>query len=103
MIFNPHSLQTRSPICRVVRHSASGSLLGGQGSWIRRQNTSRRLGTLMKLAASHQAAGDVCRLQRRAFGRRMGGEIAGDRNEDVPALVGVAPNGELPDSASSIW
>ncbi len=50
---------------------------------------SRRL-SLMQLAASHQAAGDVSRLQRRAFGRRMGGEIAGDRNEDVPALVGVA-------------
>jgi len=25
----------------------------------------------------------------------MGGEIAGNRNEDVPALVGVAPRGEL--------
>jgi hypothetical protein len=51
----------------------------------------------MQLAASHQAAGDVRRLQRRAFGRRVGGEISGDRDEDVPALVGVAPNGELPD------
>ena len=28
----------------------------------------------------------------------MGRKIAGDRNEDVPALVGVAPRGELPDS-----
>ena len=28
----------------------------------------------------------------------MGREIAGNRNEDVPALVGVAPYGELPDS-----
>jgi hypothetical protein len=28
----------------------------------------------------------------------MGCEITGNRNEDVPALVGVAPNGELPDS-----
>src|SRR4029077_10743752 len=28
----------------------------------------------------------------------MGREIAGNRNEDVPALVGVAPRGELPDS-----
>lgn len=52
----------------------------------------------MKLAAPHQAPGDVGRLQRRAFGRRMGGEIAGDRNEDVPALIGVAPHGELLDS-----
>ena len=51
----------------------------------------------MQLAAPHQAAGDVGRLQRRALGRRMGGEIAGDRDEDVPALVGVAPDGELPD------
>ena len=52
----------------------------------------------MQLAAPHQAPGDVGGLQRRAFGRRMGGEIAGDRNEDVPALIGVAPDGELPDS-----
>ena len=52
----------------------------------------------MELAAPHQTPGDVSRLQRRAFGRRMGGEIAGDRNENVPALVGVAPDGELPDS-----
>src|SRR5271165_5459698 len=28
----------------------------------------------------------------------MGGEISGDCNEDLPALVGVAPDGELPDS-----
>ena len=51
----------------------------------------------MQLAAPHQAAGDVGRLQRRALGRRMGGEIAGDRNENVPALVGVAPEAKLPD------
>ena len=57
----------------------------------------------MKLAAPHQALGDFGRLQRRALGRRMGGEIARDRNEDVPALVGVLPDGELPDSASNIW
>jgi len=52
----------------------------------------------MQLAASHQAAGNVGCLQLRALGRRMGGEIAGDRNKDVPALVGVAPDRELPDS-----
>ena len=52
----------------------------------------------MQLSAPHQAPGDVGRLQRRALGRRMGGEISGIRNEDVPALVGVAPDGELPDS-----
>ena len=51
----------------------------------------------MQLAAPHQAPGDVSGLQRSAFGWRMRGEIAGDRNEDVPALVGVAPDGELPD------
>ena len=28
----------------------------------------------------------------------MGCEITGDRDEDVPALVGAAPDGELPDS-----
>ena len=52
----------------------------------------------MQLAAPHQAERDVSRLQRSACGRRMGGQISGDRNEDVPALVGIAPDGELPDS-----
>src|SRR6202051_5386300 len=28
----------------------------------------------------------------------MGGEIAGDRNEDVPALASITPRGKLPDS-----
>ena len=28
----------------------------------------------------------------------MGRKIAGNRNEDVPALVTIAPRGELPDS-----
>ena len=28
----------------------------------------------------------------------MGGKIAGDRNQDVPTRVVVAPCGELPDS-----
>jgi hypothetical protein len=28
----------------------------------------------------------------------MSGKISGDRNEDLPALVGVAPNSELADS-----
>ena len=52
----------------------------------------------MQISAPRQAPGDVSRLQRRALGRRMGGEISGDRNEDAPALIGVAPDGELPDS-----
>ena len=51
----------------------------------------------MQFAASHQAARDVGCLQRCALGRRMGGEIGGDRDDDVPALVGITPNGELPD------
>ena len=51
---------------------------------------------LMKLAAAHQPPRDVGGLQRRALGRRMGGEIAGDGDQDVPALVGVAPLAELP-------
>ena len=42
-------------------------------------------------------SGDVSRLQRRAFGWRMGRQIAGDRNQDMPALVGIAPNSELSD------
>jgi hypothetical protein len=41
MMFNPHCLQTRSSICRVVRHSAPGSLPDGQGSWLSRQHASR--------------------------------------------------------------
>jgi len=51
----------------------------------------------MQLAAPHQAPGDVGPLQRRSLSRRMGRKIAGNRNEDVPALVGVAPSRELPD------
>ena len=52
----------------------------------------------MQFAAPHQPPGDVGRLQRRAFGRRMRRQIAGSRNEDVAARVGIAPYGELPDS-----
>jgi hypothetical protein len=52
----------------------------------------------MQLAAPHQAPGDVGRLQRSAFGRRMGHKVAGDRNHDVPALVSTAPLSELSDS-----
>ena len=62
---------------------------------------SRRLGALMQLSAPHQAQGDVGRLQRCALGRRMRGEIAGDFDEDASALVGVAPDSELPDSRLS--
>ena len=52
----------------------------------------------MQLAAAHQAAGDVSCLERGPFGRRMGRKIAGDGNQDMPALVGVTPKGDLSDS-----
>jgi hypothetical protein len=51
----------------------------------------------MQLGAAHHSSGDVRRLQRRTFGRRIGRQITGDRNQDVQALVGIAPNGELSD------
>ena len=49
----------------------------------------------MKLTAAHEPPGDVGRLQFGAFRRRMGSEIAGDRDEDMPALVAIAPLTEL--------
>ena len=52
----------------------------------------------MQFAASHQAAGDVGSLQRRAFSWRMGRKIACDRYEDVSASISVLPLGELSDS-----
>ena len=51
---------------------------------------------VMKLTASHKPPGDVGRLELGAFRRRMGSEIAGDSDEDVPTLVGIAPLAELP-------
>jgi hypothetical protein len=48
----------------------------------------------MKVTASHQAPGDVGRLQSRALSRRMRGEIAGDGDDDAPALTRVAPEVE---------
>jgi hypothetical protein len=45
-------------------------------------------GILMKLTATHEPLGDVRCLQLGAFRRRMRGEIAGDRDEDMPALDG---------------
>ena len=50
----------------------------------------------MKLTASHEPPGDVGCLQFGAFRRRMGSEIAGHRDEDMPALDGIAPLAELP-------
>ena len=49
----------------------------------------------MKLTTAHEPSGDVGRLQFGAFRRRMGSEIAGDRDEDMPALVGITPLAEL--------
>jgi hypothetical protein len=43
----------------------------------------------MKLTAAHELPGDIGRLQLGAFRRRMGSEIAGDHDEDMPALVGI--------------
>ncbi len=53
-------------------------------------------GILMKLTATHEPPGDVGRLQFGAFRRRMRSKIAGDSDEDMPALVGIAPLAELP-------
>ena len=49
----------------------------------------------MKLTAEHEPPGDVGRLQFGAFRRRMGSEIAGDRDEDMAALIAIAPLTEL--------
>ena len=50
----------------------------------------------MKLTATHEPLSDVRCLQLGAFRRRMRGEIAGDSDEDMPALDGIAPLAELP-------
>jgi hypothetical protein len=50
---------------------------------------------LMKLPAAHEAPGNIGGLQSSTLGRRMGGKIAGDGDQDVPALAGVAPLPEL--------
>jgi hypothetical protein len=55
-----------------------------------------RCGFPMKLTAAHEPPGDFGRLEFGAFRRRMGSEIAGDSDEDMPALVGIAPLAELP-------
>jgi len=55
-----------------------------------------RCGFPMKLTAAHEPPGDFGRLEFGAFRWRMGSEIAGDSDEDMPALVGIAPLAELP-------
>ena len=52
---------------------------------------------MMKLPAAHEAAGNIGGLERRTLGRRMSGSIAGDGDQDVPALAAVAPFPELMD------
>jgi hypothetical protein len=54
-----------------------------------------RCGFLVKFTSAHEPPGDVGRLQFGAFRRRMGSEIASDRDEDMPALVATAPLTEL--------
>ena len=53
----------------------------------------------MQLSAPHQAPSHVSGLQLCALSWRMSREIPGDRNEDVPTLVGVAPLAELADAS----
>ena len=52
-------------------------------------------GILVKLTAAHEPPRDVRRLQFGTFRRRMGSEITGDGDEDMPAFVGVVPLAEL--------
>ena len=49
----------------------------------------------MQLTPAHEPPGDLGGLQRRTLGRRMGSEIARDRDEDVSALLAPAPRPEL--------
>jgi hypothetical protein len=44
----------------------------------------------MKLPAAHEPPRNIGGLQRRTLGRRMGGKIAGDRDQNVPALGRVS-------------
>ncbi len=49
----------------------------------------------MELSASHEAPRNVRRLMSRSLGRRVRGKVASHRDENVTALVGVAPLSEL--------
>ena len=66
------------------------------GAAARPAHSFRRLRLTMKLAAAHQPAGDVSRLQECALSRPMGSQVPRDRNQDMPALVAVAPLAKLP-------
>src|SRR5215469_13080406 len=60
-----------------------------------RRESPSGLARAMKLFAVHQPTGDVGRLQQRALGRKMGGQIPRDRNKDVSTLVAVPPFAKL--------
>ena len=45
----------------------------------------------MQPPAAHEALGDVGGLEGASLGRRMGGEVARDGDQDMAALVGCAP------------
>ena len=50
----------------------------------------------MKLSAAHQPTGHVGRLQQSTLGWEVGRQIPCNGNEDMPALVAIAPLLELP-------
>ena len=50
----------------------------------------------MKFAAAHQPTGYVRRLQQRALSRKVGSQIPCDGDEDMPAVIAVAPLAKLP-------
>ena len=50
----------------------------------------------MKLSAAHQPTGYVGRLQQSTPGWEVGRQIPRNANEDMPALIAIAPLLELP-------
>ena len=52
----------------------------------------------VQLTPTHQTAGDIGGLQKGPLGRRVGGQIAGDSNENVPGLIAVSPFTKLPNA-----
>src|SRR5258707_7095707 len=81
----------------ALRESAPGRLWPKRGSAPSGtlRPASSQLPSLMKLPAAHEPPRNIGGLQRRTLGRRMGGKIAGDRDQNVPALGAVAPLREL--------
>src|SRR5258708_19344713 len=56
---------------------------------------SSQLPSLMKLPAAHEPPRNIGGLQPPTLGRRMGGKIAGDPDQNVPPLGALAPLPEL--------